>query len=167
MNCNHARENLVELLAPGFSTERSSPESQAHGVPGQADPALVAHVRECNACAQGLESLRKTMAMLDEWEAPEPSPYFLTRLRAHVKEEKEKAPAKSGVFAWLRRPMLAASMMAVLIAGGLVYRIAFVPPHDTGAVAEVQILEHNHDVLVKTDLIDEMTGGPSDDVIEE
>src|SRR5262252_8154229 len=101
MNCNEVRENLIELLAEG----------------SQADPATTAHVRQCSACAQELESLRKTIALLDEWEAPEPSPYFLTRLRAHVKDEKEKAPVGTGVFSFLRRPAMAVSMVAVLAAG--------------------------------------------------
>jgi hypothetical protein len=34
-------------------------------------------------------------------------------------------------------------------------------------VADVEALERNHDVLMTTDLIEEMTGGPSDDVLEE
>jgi hypothetical protein len=153
MNCNEVRENLIELLAEGYG-----------------DPAVTAHVRQCGTCTQELESLRKTMALLDEWEAPEPSPYFLTRLRAHVKEEREKVPARSGIFEWMRRPAMAASLAAVLAAGGLVYRFVIVPPPppDTGtAVADVEALERNHDVLVNTDLIDEMNGGPSDDVSEE
>jgi hypothetical protein len=108
------------------------------------------------------------MALMDEWEAPEPSPYFLTRLRAHVKDEKEKAPARFGIFAWMRRPAMAVSFAAVLIAGGLVYRYAIIQPTDEGrAVRDVEALDRNHEVLVNTDLIDEMTGGPSDDVIEE
>jgi len=157
MNCNEVRENLIELLAP---------ESPLAG--HQADPGVTAHVRTCGACAQELESLRKTMALLDEWEVPDPSPYFLTRLRAHVKEEREKAPARSSIFGWLRRPVMAVSLAAALVAGGLIYRIGFAPPPpDTGAVADVEALERNHDVLVKTDLIDEMTGAPSDDVSEE
>ena len=63
MNCHDVKENLIELLAEG-----------------PADPAVAAHVKECQSCAQELESLRSTMALMDEWEAPEPSPYFLTRL---------------------------------------------------------------------------------------
>jgi len=152
MNCNEVRENLIVLLAEG-----------------RTDPAVSAHVRECNACAEEMESFRKTMALMDEWEAPEPSPYFLTRLRAHVKDEKEKAPTRSGIFAWMRRPIMAVSFAAVLVAGGLVYRYAIIPPVDLPgpAVADVEALDRNHEVLVNTDLIDEMTGGPSDDVIEE
>jgi hypothetical protein len=152
MNCNEVRENLIELLAEGYG-----------------NPTVAAHVRQCGTCAQELESLRKTMALLDEWEAPEPSPYFLTRLRAHVKEEREKAPASSGIFAWMRRPAMAVSLATVLAAGGLVYRFVNLnPPAETQtALADVEALDKNHDVLVNTDLIDEMTGGPSDDVSEE
>jgi hypothetical protein len=155
MNCTEVRENLIVLLAEG-----------------RTDPAVSAHVRECGACAAEMESFRQTMALMDEWEAPEPSPYFLTRLRAHVKDEKEKAPARSGIFAWMRRPVMAASFAAVLVAGGLmVYRyrdiIQSVEQPKGPAVLDVEALDRNHEVLVNTDLIDEMTGGPSDDVIEE
>jgi hypothetical protein len=155
MNCNEVRENLVVLLAEGHT-----------------DPAVTAHVRECSACAQEMESFRKTMALMDEWEAPEPSPYFLTRLRAHVKDEREKVPVRAGVFAWLRRPAMAVSMVAVLAAGALLYRIyppspEQKPPEPGTPVADVEALERNHDVLMTTDLIEEMTGGPSDDVVDE
>jgi superfamily II RNA helicase len=151
MNCNEARENLIEMVGENL-----------------ADPSLTAHVRQCDACAQELESLRKTMNLLDEWEAPEPSPYFLTRLRAHVKEEREKAPARSSIFGWMRRPAMAVSLATVLVAGGAVYTVLRPPPEQTStdgtAVADVEALDRNHDVLVNTDLIDEMSGGPSDDV---
>jgi hypothetical protein len=156
MNCKDVRENLIELLA--------EPENKA------VSP-VAAHVRECSACTKELESLRKTMALLDEWEAPEPSPYFLTRLGAHVREEREKAPAKSGVFGWMRRPAMAVSLATVLAAGGLIYRFGgFVEPPAPApgtAVADLESLDKNHDVLVNTDLIDEMSGGQSDDVVEE
>jgi hypothetical protein len=150
MNCNEVRENLIEMLGEDL-----------------ADPSLTAHVRECGSCAQELESLRKTMNLLDEWEAPEPSPYFLTRLRAHVKEEREKAPARSSIFSWMRRPAMAVSLATVLVAGGAVYTVLRPPPElPSEAVADVEALDRNHDVLVNTDLIDEMSGGPSDDVTD-
>ncbi|HMF92225.1 MAG TPA: hypothetical protein VKL40_16385 [Candidatus Angelobacter sp.] len=161
MNCKDVRENLIELLA------------EASPVAGhRADPAVAEHVRQCPACAQELESLRKTMALLDEWKVPEPSPYFLTRLGAHVREEQGKAPERSGIFGWLRRPAMALSLATVLVAGGLVYRLTVGTPPivDQGPgtpVADLQALDKNHDVLVNTDLIDELSGGPSDDVAEE
>ena len=160
MNCKDVRENLIELLA-----EDSAASGHA------ADPKVVSHVRECAACAGELDSLRKTMALLDEWEAPEPSPYFLTRLRAHVKEEREKAPVRSGVFSWMRRPAMAVSLATLLVAGGLVYRfggfIETPAPQEQSAVADVEALDKNHEVLVNTDLIDELSGMPSDDVTED
>jgi len=116
--------------------------------------------------------MRKTMALLDEWESPEPSPYFLTRLRAHVKEEREKAPA--GMFGWLRRPMLAASLATVLAAGAVVFRLVSAPSGDNNpgppqvgtAVADIESLDKNHDLLIDTDLVNKLTGDPSDDVAE-
>jgi len=92
MNCNDVRENLIELISCG-----------------PADPQVTAHVSQCSRCTAELNSLRNTMTLLDEWEAPEPSPYFLTRMRAHLKEEREKAPVSRWV-AWLRRPVLAVSL---------------------------------------------------------
>jgi anti-sigma factor RsiW len=147
MNCNDVRENLIELLTDG-----------------PADPQVEAHVSQCSACTEELGSMRKTMALLDEWESPEPSPYFLTRLRAHVKEERQKAPAV--LFGWLRRPMLAAALATVLAAGGVGYRIWVTTPPDNGAVADIESLDKNHDLIIDTDLVNELTGAPSDDVAE-
>lgn len=145
MNCNEARENLIELMAPG---------------PGQAAPGVNAHVDQCKACTQELESLRKTMALLDEWEAPEPSPYFMTRLRAQVREEREKK-ASSGLLAWLRRPALAVSLATVLVVGGITYQVLRPtpgPPVPGTAVGDLQDLEKNHDLYVNSDLLDEVAG---------
>jgi len=147
MNCNDVRENLIELLTDGL-----------------ADPQVKAHVSQCSACTEELGSMRKTMALLDEWEAPEPSPYFLTRLRAHVKEEREKARP---MFGWLRRPILAAVLATVLAAAGVGYRIFMTaPPSDNGAVADIESLDKNHDLIIDTDLVNELTGAPSEDVAE-
>jgi anti-sigma factor RsiW len=149
MNCNDVRENLIELLTDG-----------------PADPQMTAHVSQCNACAAELASMRKTMALLDEWEAPEPSPYFLTRMGAHLKAEREKASASW--LGWLRRPVLTVSMAALLAAGGLVYRLIVVtpPPTEAGALADMESLDKNHDLIIDTDLVNELTGAPSDDVAE-
>ncbi len=73
------------------------------------------HVQSCAACAEELVALQQTMALLEEWPSPEPSPYFNTRLRARMRDE-VAAPAQSW-FAWFRRPIVAAAA-AVLIALG-------------------------------------------------
>jgi hypothetical protein len=161
MNCNEVRENLIELLAEGSAQPQAA----------LAGSAVAIHVRECADCARELDSLRKTMALLDEWEAPEPSPYFLTRLRANVREEREKAPAHSGIFNWLRRPAMALTMATVLAAGGAIYTVIHqqeqVIQEPSAAVLDVESLERNHDVLVNTDLIDELAGVVPDDAQEE
>ncbi len=150
MNCNDVRENLIELLTDG-----------------PADPQVTTHVGQCRACSEELASMRETMALMDEWEAPEPSPYFLTRLRAHVKEEREKSPAKAVLFGWLRRPILAATLATILAGGGVLYRLTIPPaPSNGDAVADIESLDRNHDLIIDTDLINELTGAPSDDVAE-
>ena len=153
MTCNHAREDLIELLSGEM-----------------ANPVLAARVKECSDCARELESLRKTMAVLDEWEAPEPTPYFLTRLQAHVREEKEQPQRRlSWLWSWLRQPALAVSLAAVLVAGGAIVwhrgpNVPNGPPQVGSAVADLETLDKNSDLYVNSDLLDEMTGGPSDDV---
>src|SRR5215469_11017723 len=155
MNCKDVRENLIELLTEG-----------------QADPAVAAHVKECGACAGELESLRKTMTLLDEWEAPEPSPYFLTRLQAHVREEQSKQP--EGLLRWIRQPWLAGALATVLMAAGGVYlglNSGQIRDDDkatvgTAAVNDLESLEKNHDLYVNSDILDELSGAPSDDVTD-
>lgn len=158
MNCNEVRENMIDVLAGGLAA-----------------PEVMEHFRQCNVCATELESMRKTMSLLDEWEVPEPSPYFLTRLNAHVREERGKAPA-SGLLAWMRRPALAVSLAAAMVAGSAVYTVLHQGPDSGGmvdpapqgtAVADVEVLDRNHEVLVNTDLLDELSGNPSQDVVEQ
>lgn len=153
MNCNEVRENLMDVLAEE-----------------QGNPEVLAHLRECGSCSQELDGLRSTMALLDEWKAPEPSPYFLTRLQAHVRDEQKKSPARAGLMAWLRRPMLAGSLAAALVTGGAVYTYIHLPsdnpPTSQSATADVEALDKDHDLLTNAnnDLINEMANLPSQDV---
>lgn len=152
MNCNEVRENLMDVLAG----EKPTPE-------------VLAHLRECGPCSEKLEGLRKTMSLLDDWKAPEPSPYFLTRLQAHVREEAQKTPSRAGVLAWFRKPLLTLPLAAILAAGGAVYTyVHWSPPTQTGpsAAVDVEALDKDHDLLTNTnnDLINEMAGLPSQDV---
>ena len=50
-------------------------------------PEVSQHIQGCAGCAEKLTEFRQTMALLDEWQAPEPSPYFDVRLRARLREE--------------------------------------------------------------------------------
>ena len=100
MKCENIREQFMEAVLSG--PEAASPEVQEH-------------LRSCAACAEELASFQQTMALLDEWQAPEPSPYFSSRLRARVREEASRQPA--GWLAWLRRPVVAAAAMVLVAVG--------------------------------------------------
>ena len=100
MKCENLREQFMEVVLSG---------------PEAAPPEVLEHLRTCVACAQELASFRQTMALLDEWPAPEPSPYFSSRLRARVRDEAALQPA--GWLAWLRRPLAAATAMALVAVG--------------------------------------------------
>ena len=152
MNCEEFRENVMDVLA----AEHVAPEATAH-------------LSQCSACSAELDGLRKTMALLDEWAAPTASPYFVGRVQAHIREEQERAAAKVGFLFWLRKPALAGSLAALLVVGGALYRFVIQqppsPPPGT-PVADVEQLDKNSDLYLNTDLIDELSGGPSDDVAQ-
>src|SRR6476660_10198280 len=98
-NCEDVRE-LMPDLAAGLLT---------------ATPEVKAHLEFCTECAGKLEAFRQTMSLLDEWQAPEPSPYFDVRLRARLREE--SATQSAGWMHWLRKPVLAASFALVMVVG--------------------------------------------------
>ena len=102
MNCNEVRELLPDV-AVGM---------------GAGAPEVETHLSSCPTCAAKLQGLRQTMTLLDQWQAPEPSAYFDTRLQARMREEMARPAA--GWLHWMRRPALAASLAAVIVAGGLV-----------------------------------------------
>jgi len=131
------------------------------------DPATVSdkvqtHLDGCDRCRQELDELRATVALLDTWKTPEPNPYFLTRLQARLREEREAAPA--GWLASLRarfaiqpvariRPLAAMALTIVLLVGGGAY-LGITnwnqPPatlKQTAVVNDLQILESNAQLL--------------------
>src|SRR5581483_12078643 len=106
MSCKEIRESLPDI-ACGLEPASARVEE---------------HLRGCPECAQKLTEFRQTMSLLDEWQAPEPSPYFDTRLRARLREEAE-AKHPSRWLAWVRRPAIAASVATMLVVGAAVYRL--------------------------------------------
>jgi hypothetical protein len=137
-------------------------------------PAVAAeHVAQCNACAAELKSMQATMALLDEWQTPEPSPYFDMRLRARLREE---AAAPAGIWQRLRaifspaglmgRKTVLASAMAILlvVSGVLMFNSATheatpAQPAQVGtAVGDLQVLDRNHDLYADFDLLDDVAG---------
>ena len=156
MNCKQVGEHLLDLASGG----------------PPAPPGVEEHVKGCGACSAQLQELRSTMALLDEWQAPEPSPYFNTRLRARLREEAQTEPR--GGLGWLRRPALAVTM-AVLMVGAL---LSFQAGRDLNtssaalngdrvvaqpgtAVSDLQTLDRNDELLANFELLDEI--GPEPD----
>jgi predicted anti-sigma-YlaC factor YlaD len=147
MNCKEMGDQLLDL---------------ASGVGVDAETGR--HLQACNACAEKLASLARTMSLLDEWQSPEPTPYFETRLKARLREERAK-PAASW-FGWFRKPALALSMAGLMALGitlvGLrsgnqtQHPLAVVVDAPKGsAIADLESLDKNHELLANFDLLDD------------
>src|SRR5438270_1550837 len=96
MNCKEVRERLPDVAAG--PAEVTAEESQ--------------HLASCVGCGGKLQELQQTMALLDEWQAPEPSSYFDVRLQARLREE--MASPQPGWQQWFRRPALAAALTLLM-----------------------------------------------------
>jgi anti-sigma factor RsiW len=127
-----------------------------------ATPEIDQHLRECNACSAKLQEMQQTMALLDEWQAPEPSPYFDTRLQARLREE--QAQPASAWWQWMRKPALAFSLALMMIVGISIYRdgsphpvpAAQIAVEPGTAVGDLQALDKNHDLYSDFDELDDL-----------
>ncbi len=143
--------------------------------PRPAPAKVQSHVAECEHCKAELDELKATMNLLGSWEAPEPSPYFLTRLGARMREERQAAPAGwfAGAMARLRarvaygpglhvRPLAAMALTVMLLVGGGAYlgitdwmQPAQQQSGQAAVVHDLQNLETNAQVL---DQMEALTG---------
>jgi hypothetical protein len=138
-----------------------------------------AHLAECEACKGKLEELKATMQIMDAWKAPAPSPYFMTRLSARMREERQAAPAGwfAGAIARLRatvaygpglhaRPLAAVALTVMLLVGGGAYLsitdVTQTPQSSSQAavVHDLQTLDSNAQVL---DQMEALTGSQNGD----
>ena len=154
MKCDEIKELMLDAAMGG------------EGVPGMNE-----HLLDCPACAGKLQQMRKTMALLDEWQAPEPSPYFDTRLAARMREERAK-PERKSWFSWVRMPVLAGALALVLMMAGGVnwFTRGRTPPSEAQkngppvpieiqpgtAVGDLQALDKNEDLYANFDLLDDL-----------
>jgi predicted anti-sigma-YlaC factor YlaD len=139
---------------------------------GEVSPAMNEHLLGCQACASKLADMRKTMALLDEWQAPEPSPYFDTRLAARMREERAK-PVRAAWLSWFRAPVLAGALaMMLMMAGGVRWFGGTTPPPPMPvplgtAVGDLQALDKNEDLYANFDLLDDLQVQPDVDADQE
>lgn len=154
MNCQEIRERMPEWAA-GFG-EPAADEGK--------------HMESCAGCAEQMKAMRETMAVLEEWQVPEPSPYFDVRLHARLREEMAKPQA--GWLQWFRRPALAAALTVLLgigvglfftrssgiyhPAGASIADLNLSPPEPGTAVSDLQALDKNHDLYADFELLDDL-----------
>ncbi len=152
MACDEIRERMLDVAAG--SSEATAEQKK--------------HLEGCAACGAKLEQIRQSMALLDEWRAPEPSPYFDVRLQARLREEMAKP--QSGWSQWFRRPVLAAALTllvgvgvgsffargrGIYPAGGNDRIVQQLQPGT--AVSDLQALDKNHELYSDFELLDELS----------
>ena len=151
MTCRKMESQLAELLLD----------------PASASAETRRHVEGCADCRAELAELQATMLALDTWEAPEPSPFFDSKLRVRVRAEKAAAPA--GFFERLRARLLfssnlnlrpaAAGILATLLAvgGGAALWLQhgmFQPAQESATVRDLQSLDGNAQVFQQLSALD-------------
>ena len=148
MKCEKIHERMPDVAA-GFSEVTTEERN---------------HLASCSVCTEQLKSMKATLALLDAWQTPEPSPYFDLRLQARLREEMAKPQA--GWLHWFRRPVLAAALTVIMGVGvGIIFtrgdrvHSREVPIADVGpgtAVSDLQTLEKNHDMYSDFELLDDL-----------
>jgi predicted anti-sigma-YlaC factor YlaD len=150
MKCNELKEMMPDLALGSMD------------VPAKVE----AHLKSCTTCALYLKEMRQTMALLEEWEAPEPTPYFDTRLQARLREEKAKEESR-GWFAWLRHPAMAAVATVLVAASVGLYVVKGrmdvdgpprppVPAAIGSAVGDLEALDKDNELYADFDVLDEL-----------
>jgi len=125
------------------------------------------HLKSCPACNEEFQSLEATFALLDSWDAPEPSPYFDQKLAVRLREE-QALPA-AGWFERMRsrflfntgrqfRPAMAGALALVLLVAGGTFADLSGFPHSSKAdvsatVNDLQILDKNDQALQTMSLL--------------
>jgi hypothetical protein len=156
IDCNTVHSRLADLM---LDPETVSAEVRSH-------------VAGCRDCANELAGLRSTMDMLDTWTAPEPSPYFLTRLETRMREEREKEP--SGWLARIRasfnlapnghlRPVAAMALTVLLLIGGGAYLGLSNWNHPKHQEAQTAVVEDLQTMASNAQVLDRLESLSSDD----
>jgi predicted anti-sigma-YlaC factor YlaD len=149
MKCNEICELMPDLAA---GSDAVTPEVNKH-------------LESCAGCAGKLNEFRQTMALLDEWQVPEPSPYFDVRLRARLREEAARQPA--GWWQWIRKPALAVSLAVLMVMSITLFRTdAGRNPASDGpramaaapgtAVGDLQALDKNSELYSDFEILDDI-----------
>jgi hypothetical protein len=157
MTCQKVKTSLPDLLL----------------APKSVSAEVWAHVESCAGCSAELKELEATMALMDEWKAPEVTPYFDTRMAVLLREQQQAAPA-----GWLERirerflfgnhmsmrPLAAATLaLIILVSGGTYAGFGGFSPKPQPAQAspvirDLQSLDENAQVFQQLNSMDQDTG---------
>ncbi len=149
MKCNEICELMPDLAA---GSDAVAPEVKKH-------------LETCIGCAGKLNEFRQTIALLDEWQVPELSPYFDMRLRARLREEAVRQPV--GWWQWIRKPALAISLAVLMVMSITLFRTdagrnptsdgprAMVAEQGT-AVGDLQALDKNSELYSDFEILDDL-----------
>src|SRR5438270_5001436 len=169
MKCEEVREQFVEMVPAGS---------------GSGSREVASHLAGCEVCTQALKSFKSTMALLDEWRAPEPSPYFYTRFNAQLAAVKAEEASRPALLSWLRKPafgmpvwrpvMVGVLALAVAVGVGVLQngnrnspdQVRVQAPQGT-AVGDLQVLERNEDMFSDFDVLDDVPPGHLQNASEE
>lgn len=135
---------------------------------------LDAHLATCTACRTELEEMQATFALMDAWTAPEPTPFFDTRVKARLREAMAAEP--EGFFARMKarwmyssnrsfKPALAGALALAMIAvgGGTfagLHQFGAKPATASAAVNDLKILDNNEQAFQQ---MDQLLDSGSDD----
>lgn len=161
MICHDCKSALPDLLL-----DQSAPTNDA----------ARKHMESCAACREEFRALEATFALLDAWQAPEPSPYFDQKLTVRLREAQAEPPA--GWFERLRsrmmfntgrqfRPAVAGALALVLLVGGGTFADVSLSrqaatPQASATVNDLRILDTNHQALQTMDQLLQDDNGPAD-----
>lgn len=160
MTCQNMKSHFENLL---FSPEHAPQVAREH-------------LAACDTCRHELQQMQATMALLDEWQAPEVNPYFQVRMQARLREEQQARPA--GWFEHLRnralygnrhlRPIAAGALaLALLIGGGTYAGIETLTSHQavvtpqSATLRDLQSLDQNAQVFQQLNALDDSDSGSS------
>jgi anti-sigma factor RsiW len=158
MKCEEVREQFVEMVPAG-------------AVSGSRE--VASHLAGCEACTEALKSFKSTMSLLDEWRAPEPSPYFYTRFNAQLAAVKAEEASRPALLSWLRKPAFGMPVWRPVAVGVLALAMAVgvgvfqsdnrsssggprVQAAQGTAVGDLQVLERDQDMFSDFDVLDDL-----------
>lgn len=158
MDCKTFRSLLPDLLL--------SPEAAPQ--PTMSEAART-HLSDCVVCRAEFDGMRATFVLLDEWPAPEPSPYFDARVRAHLREAQAAAPEglwdrvvatfRFSTGRRLRSAVAGGFVFLLLLSGGTVATLwdhhGPTPAASSPAVNDLKIYDNNAQAIQQMDMLDQ------------